>query len=614
MYSLRRSKKILLQTYHQYSRKKNRLSPTSAEEIRLLLLQLQTAILQKEDELASTLATKAASLLPTQLKKTPFQQTTDFLGAIVFALAVAILVRQMWFEPYEIPTGSMRPTFKEQDRLVVSKTPFSLNLPLSVDHLYFDPDDVQRNGVVTFSGDHLPIPHNDTRYFYLFPGKKQYIKRLMGKPGDTLYFYGGLIYGIDRYGKDISAELQLEELSKIDHIPFLRFEGNISVNPTRTEGVYSPVVIHQMGSPIAALQALSRDRLQGRMLPLNQLHDSQFPSPQSYSELWGIGNFAMVRLLSKNEVETLDRIDTTKLPPASLYLELTHHPSLQDLMLIKDWQAHLRPSFRYSTSIIPLNDQQLHTLFSHLYTARFEVKKGKIYRYGLDTNEVDDHLPQVDHIEDGTYEFYYGKAYQIGWLGVTQELLPNHPIYTFSADLIKMWFNLGIECNTLFSPENNHPLLHPSRYAYFRSGDLYVMGSPLLDKNDPTLLDFLEREKTQPRPFIDQGPPLLADGSINCDLIGTCGLKIPSDMYLVLGDNHAMSGDSRSFGFVPQGNLRGAPSFIFWPPGERWGAPNQPSYLWVTVGSLVMWSTCALCIGGWFFWYRRRSHLPLKGL
>ena len=32
-------------------------------------------------------------------------------------------------------------------------------------------------------------------YIFILSGKKQYIKRLMGKPGDILYFYGGEIYG-----------------------------------------------------------------------------------------------------------------------------------------------------------------------------------------------------------------------------------------------------------------------------------------------------------------------------------------------------------------------------------------------------------------------------------
>ncbi len=82
-------------------------------------------------------------------------------------------------------------------------------------------------------------------------------------------------------------------------------------------------------------------------------------------------------------------------------------------------------------------------------------------------------------------------------------------------------------------------------------------------------------------------------------------------MYLVLGDNHAMSADSREFGFVPESNLRGSPDCIFWPPGPRFGVPNQPPYPFVNLPRSIVWSLSALCIaGGWIYW-RKRNRLPL---
>ena len=112
----------------------------------------------------------------------------------------------------------MRPTLKESDFLVVSKTDFGLNIPLTTSHFYFDPSLVQRGEIVVFTGENMDIADSDTVYFYLFPGKKQFVKRLIAKPGDTLYFYGGKVYGIDEAGRDITSELQLPELDKIDHI------------------------------------------------------------------------------------------------------------------------------------------------------------------------------------------------------------------------------------------------------------------------------------------------------------------------------------------------------------------------------------------------------------
>ena len=48
--------------------------------------------------------------------------------------------------------------------------------------------------------------------------------------------------------------------------------------------------------------------------------------------------------------------------------------------------------------------------------------------------------------------------------------------------------------------------------------------------------------------------------------------RIPSAKYFVLGDNRAMSCDSRRWGFVPRDNVIGRAEVIYWPP-NRAGEP-----------------------------------------
>jgi signal peptidase I len=50
---------------------------------------------------------------------------------------------------------------------------------------------------------------------------------------------------------------------------------------------------------------------------------------------------------------------------------------------------------------------------------------------------------------------------------------------------------------------------------------------------------------------------------------GRYRLEIPADKFMALGDNAPSSVDSRFWGFVPRENLVGRASFIFWPP-SRW--------------------------------------------
>lgn len=620
-HSLSRSKRIFFQVYRVFSKKRAKLPQTAEAQIRGELDKLQTALLEKNRARADEHAKKCEELILPFAKKTPLLKLWELACALAFALVFAIVVRQMWFEPYEIPTGSMRPTFMEKDRLVVSKTDFALNIPLTTGHFYFDPDSVRRSGIVTFTGENMDISDVDTRYFLIFPGKKQFIKRLMGKPGDILYFYGGLIYGIDKEGRDISSELQLPALAAIDHIPFLKWDGQISLPSSSVNGssggLYSPVILHQMGQPVAMLSASSTGKLLGRMLPTPQVHNPQFPEASEYSDLWGFGNFAMARLLTRDEALGVDGVAPTEAGTGELYLELAHHPSLRRLILVRDAQQRLRPAFDCPLAFIPLDEAKLKQLFGSLYTSRFIVENGFMRRYGISSDEMrfQSFLPELEDVPDGTYEFYHGKAYKIGWEGLSTELPPSHPLYTFSIPRMQLWFNLGVECNTLFSPQKDLPTLRPARYAYFRDGDFFVMGSKLFDKTDPTLARFVESEKAKAglnyTPFTDRGPPLKQDGSLDIDFIKRFGLQLPEQGYLALGDNHAMSGDSRVFGFVPQANLRGGPTFIFWPPGPRWGIPNQPSYPWFNFPAIAVWSAAIIITGIWWTIHRRRTRLPV---
>ncbi|HLI69207.1 MAG TPA: signal peptidase I [Ktedonobacteraceae bacterium] len=46
-------------------------------------------------------------------------------------------------------------------------------------------------------------------------------------------------------------------------------------------------------------------------------------------------------------------------------------------------------------------------------------------------------------------------------------------------------------------------------------------------------------------------------------------LRVPANEYFVLGDNRAVSCDSRVWGFVPRANIIGRVAFVYWPLGEN---------------------------------------------
>src|SRR5262249_52970790 len=98
---------------------------------------------------------------------------------------LAVIVRIFFYQPFNIPSGSMKDTLLVGDYLFVSKLsygysrysfPFGL-VPFSGRILGAQP---KRGDVVVFK---LP---RDT--------EKDYIKRIIGLPGDEIYVKGGIVY------------------------------------------------------------------------------------------------------------------------------------------------------------------------------------------------------------------------------------------------------------------------------------------------------------------------------------------------------------------------------------------------------------------------------------
>jgi len=164
-------------------------------------------------------------------------------------------------------------------------------------------------------------------------------------------------------------------------------------------------------------------------------------------------------------------------------------------------------------------------------------------------------------------------------------------------------------------------MLLPSRYVYFRDGDLVALGASLFKKDDPALVKFTERESLKSQiapsyrpyqPFSDSPPPFDSSGKIDKAFIKQYGITVPEKEYLVLGDNYAMSSDSREFGFVPEANLRGSPSFIFWPPGSRFGPPLQPGYPLLNTPCLIVYFLVGIILVVYNIYHRRKHKLPIK--
>jgi signal peptidase I len=104
---------------------------------------------------------------------------------IVYAGLIALVVRTVAFEPFNIPSGSMLPTLQIGDYLFVAKYSYGYSrysLPF---------------GWPPFSGRIFGrLPHRGDVAVFRYPRDTSvdYIKRIVGLPGDTVQVRGGQLY------------------------------------------------------------------------------------------------------------------------------------------------------------------------------------------------------------------------------------------------------------------------------------------------------------------------------------------------------------------------------------------------------------------------------------
>ena len=125
----------------------------------------------------------------------------DNIKTIIYALIIAIIIRTVFFQPFYIPSSSMEPNLLIGDRLFVSKfsygysrhsAPFS---PKIFNNRIFGKTPI-RGDIIVFK-----TPADN---------RTDYIKRLIGLPGDIIQFINGDLYLNDQKIKKVRTESFLD--------------------------------------------------------------------------------------------------------------------------------------------------------------------------------------------------------------------------------------------------------------------------------------------------------------------------------------------------------------------------------------------------------------------
>ena len=100
-------------------------------------------------------------------KKSVFKEIRDYVFLIALAFVLAFLMNKFVYANAEVPTGSMIPIVQPGDRLIVNRLAYLFEEP-------------QRGDIVMFI-----YPDNE---------KDNYLKRIIGLPGEKVEIRDGLVY------------------------------------------------------------------------------------------------------------------------------------------------------------------------------------------------------------------------------------------------------------------------------------------------------------------------------------------------------------------------------------------------------------------------------------
>src|SRR5689334_2712656 len=155
--------------------------------------------------------------VPPSAKKKEGESWLETVKTVVYALLIALVIRTLLFQPFNIPSSSMEATLLVGDYLFVEKFAYGYSrYSMPYGHIFPSFGRLfervpQRGDVIVFK-----MPNKDSPEY-----GEDFIKRLIGLPGDRVQMLGGQLYLNGKAIPKVRAAdyVETDEFGMVGHVP-----------------------------------------------------------------------------------------------------------------------------------------------------------------------------------------------------------------------------------------------------------------------------------------------------------------------------------------------------------------------------------------------------------
>lgn len=180
-----KAKQLISTTRSLLEKNASKIKSQLAEPIRERLSQTEDALKNGDSRNLTVRMEELQRMVDDHLSKFKKSGLRQNVESLLIAIALALFIRTFIVQPFKIPSGSMIPTLLIGDHLLVSKFIYGTEIPFTEKRM-LPFSNIKRGDVIVFT---YPNYEND-------PSKKgiDYIKRVIGVPGDTVDVRGRNLY------------------------------------------------------------------------------------------------------------------------------------------------------------------------------------------------------------------------------------------------------------------------------------------------------------------------------------------------------------------------------------------------------------------------------------